>query len=230
MELASCIELTKLSPDMLQADVDVLVKQAAEHNFHGICVPPFWVKHARREIGNSGLRLVTVVGFPLGYQLTETKLDEIARVIDHGTDEIDLVWNLSAFKSGMPWTRIELARCTQAVHAHQRQIKIIIETGLLTDDEIAEGCRMCAEAGADFVKTSTGFSGHGAQEQHIRGMRAILPANVGIKASGGIKTAEQAQMLIKAGADRIGTSNGVAIMEEFNSMKSPVSRRKPSKG
>ena len=228
MELASCIELTRLSPDMVQGDVDLLVKQADEHGFHGICVPPFWVKHARREIANSGLRLITVVGFPMGYQLTETKLDEITRVIDQGADEIDMVWNISAFKSGMPWTRIELARCTQAVHAHQRLIKVIIETGLLNEDEIAEACRMCAEAGADFVKTSTGFSGEGAREDHIRGMRAILPSNVGIKASGGIKTADQPLAMIKAGADRIGTSSGVGIMEEMKRMKSSVQRRKPA--
>ncbi len=227
MELASCIELTKLNPDMVQADVDLLVKQAAEHGFHGICVPPFWVKHARREIGNSGLRLVTVVGFPLGYQLTETKLDEIARVIDHGADEIDMVWNISAFKSGMPWTKIELARCTQAAHASQRLIKIILETSLLTDDEISEGCRMCADAGADFVKTSTGFSTQGAQEHHIRGMRELLPSNVGIKASGGIKTADQAIALIKAGADRIGTSSGVEIMKAAKA-KRPASKKQES--
>ena len=220
MEIASCIELTSLRPDMVQADVDLLVKNATEHSFHGICVPPFWVKHARREIGSSGLRLVTVVGFPLGYQLTESKLDEIARVIDHGADEIDLVWNISAFKSGMPWTKIELARCTQAAHASQRLIKIILETSLLSDGEIEEGCKLCADAGADFVKTSTGFSALGAQEHHIRSMRALLPSNVGIKASGGIKTAEQAMIMVKAGADRIGTSSGVEIIKDLKSKRS----------
>lgn len=220
IQIGSTIENTLLKPDMVQSQVDQLVKESIDFGFHGVCVPPFWVKHAKREIGNAGLRLITVVGYPLGYQLTESKLDEINRVIDHGADEVDMVWNLSAFKSGMPWTKIELARCTQLAHSNQRLIKIILETALLSTKEIEEGATLCADAGADFVKTSTGqIAGGGATLEVIQLLRKILPANVGIKASGGIKTAEQALEFIKAGADRIGTSAGPAIMAELKGEK-----------
>jgi deoxyribose-phosphate aldolase len=215
MELAQAIEHTRLKPDLKDQDIDRMVREAIEYGFHGICVPPFWVKRAHREAGNSGIKIVTVAGFPLGYSLTETRLDEITRVIDHGADEVDIVWNLSAFRSDMPWCKIDLARCTQTAHSRQRILKVILETSLLSDDEIAEGCSICADAGADFVKTSTGFVGGGAEERHIKLMRENLPASVGIKASGGIKTAAQAMTLIRAGADRIGTSSAVEMMKEM---------------
>lgn len=215
MELAPTIEHTRLKPDLTEKEIDKLISQAAEYGFHGVCVPPFWVKRAHREAGSSGIKIITVAGFPLGYSLTETRLDEISRVIDLGADEVDIVWNLSAFKSGMPWCKIDIARCTQAVHTRQRIIKVILETSLLSDEEIAEGCSICADAGADFVKTSTGFMGGGAEEKHIRIMRENLPASVGIKASGGIKTANQAMTLIRAGAERIGTSSAVEMMQEL---------------
>ena len=215
MELAPTIEHTRLKPDLTEEQLDSLVHEAIDFGFHGVCVPPFWVKRAHREAGNTGIKIITVAGFPFGYSLTETRLDEISRVIDHGADEVDIVWNLSAFRTGMPWCKIDLARCTQAAHARQRVIKIILETSLLTEKEIAEGCRICAEAGADFVKTSTGFMGGGAEEKHIRLMRETLPASVGIKASGGIKTADQAMKLLRAGADRIGTSSALEMMQEL---------------
>lgn len=215
MELAPSIEHTRLKPDLTEKEVDHLVQEAIEYGFHGVCVPPFWVKRAHREVGNTGIKVITVAGFPFGYSLTETRLDEIARVIDLGADEVDIVWNLSAFRTGMPWCKIDLARCTQAVHSRQRIIKIILETSLLSDKEIAEGCRICADAGADFVKTSTGFMGGGAEEKHIKLMRKTLPASVGIKASGGIKTADQAMILLRAGADRIGTSSALDMMKEL---------------
>lgn len=215
MDIAPHIEQTCLRPDAAQADIDCIIREAHEYGFHGICVPPFWVKHARREIAAGGPRVITVVGFPLGFQLTETKLDEISRLIDHGADEIDMVWNLSAFKSDMPWTKIDVARCTQLAHANQRLIKVILETDRLSEDELEKGCLLCADAGADFVKTSTGFSAGGASVEHISLMRRILPANVGIKASGGIRSAAQTLALVKAGADRIGTSAGATIMQEI---------------
>lgn len=215
MELAPSIEHTRLKPDLTDKEVDKLVGQAIDFGFHGVCIPPFWVKRAHREAGNSGIKVITVAGFPFGYSLTETRLDEISRVIDLGADEVDIVWNLSAFRTGMPWCKIDLARCTQAVHARQRIIKVILETSLLTDEEIAEGCKICADAGADFVKTSTGFMGGGAEERHVRLMRENLPASVGIKASGGIKTADQAMTLLRAGAERIGTSSAVEMIQEL---------------
>lgn len=212
MDLSRYIEHTNLSPTLVIGDIDKLVDEARQHNFHGICVPPFWVKRAQREIGNDKISLVTVAGFPLGYNMTETKLDEIKRTIDNGANEIDLVWNISAFKTGLPWTKIELAKSSKLCHDHQKIIKIIIETAYLTTDEIEQACKMCADAGADFVKTSTGFASSGAQVEHIRLMRRVLPAEVGIKASGGIKTREQALAMIDAGADRLGTSSGIKIV------------------
>ncbi|GAA0892459.1 deoxyribose-phosphate aldolase [Fulvivirga kasyanovii] len=208
------IEQTNLKPTFVAGDVDVLVKQAVDHNFLGICVPPFWVKKASREIGDRDVQLVTVIGFPLGYNMTETKIQEIDLAIRDGADELDIVMNISSFKTGLPWTKIELAKCCNLIHDHYKLVKVIIETAYLSSEEIETACKLCADAGVDFVKTSTGFAGAGAKVEHIELMRKVLPSNVGIKASGGIKTYQQAVELIMAGADRIGTSSGVEILAE----------------
>lgn len=213
MNLAPYLEHTNLSPTLTIRDVDQLVDDARTHHLFGICVPPFWVKRARREIGDAPIALVTVVGFPLGYSMTETKLDEITRAIDNGADELDVVWNISSFKTGIPWTKIEIAKCSKLVHDSQKLLKVIIETAYLTDQEIVDACKLCADAGVDIVKTSTGFAPSGAKEEHIRLMRSALPPDVGIKASGGIKTREQAIALIQAGANRIGTSSALKMIE-----------------
>jgi deoxyribose-phosphate aldolase len=216
MDLHRHLEHTALSPTLTIGDIDRLVSEARQHNFLGLCVPPFWVKRAKREIGPDNITLVTVAGFPLGYNQTETKLDEIGRALDHGANEIDVVWNISAFKTGMPWTKVEIAKCAKACHDRQALLKVIIETAYLSEDEIREACALCADAGADFVKTSTGFAPAGAKVEHIQLMRAALPPAVGIKASGGIKTREQALQLIAAGADRIGTSSAVAMVSAIS--------------
>ncbi len=215
VNLASRIEHTNLLPTVTIKDIDKLVDEAREFGFFGICVPPFWVKRARREIGNDKISLVTVAGFPLGYNLTETKLDEIKRGIDNGADEVDVVWNMSSFKTGIPWTKIDVARCTRLAHDHQKILKVIIETAYLSRQEIIDASKMCADAGADFVKTSTGFSPSGATVEQVRLMRGAVPREVGIKASGGIKTADHALQLMEAGADRLGTSSGVMIMQSI---------------
>lgn len=212
--LSHYIEHTNLSPTLTIKDSDKLVEEAKQYNFLGICVPPFWVKHAQQEIGKEKILLVTVAGFPLGYSMTETKLDEIKRAIDNGADEVDVVWNISSFKTGIPWTKIEIAKCSKLTHDHQKILKVILETAYLSDAEIIEACKLCADAGVDFVKTSTGFAPSGAKVEHIALMRKSLPAHVGIKASGGIKTKEQTLALIQAGADRIGTSSGVKIVSK----------------
>jgi deoxyribose-phosphate aldolase len=214
MDLASRIEHTNLSPVLTIRDIDQLVEEARQHHFFGVCVPPFWVKRAQREIGKEKITLVTVAGFPLGYNMTETKLDEIRRAIDNGADEVDVVWNITSFKTGIPWTKIELAKCAKALHDQQKILKVIIETAYLSDEEIVQACKLCADAGADFVKTSTGFAPAGAKAEHIRLMRSVLPSEVGIKASGGIKTKDQAVQMVEAGADRLGTSSGIAILRK----------------
>ena len=216
MDLASHIEYTNLKPTVTISDIDKLVEEAKQAKFLGVCVPPFWVKRARREIGNEKIILITVAGFPLGYNMTETKLDEIQRGIDNGADEIDVVWNVSSFKSGLPWTKIEIAKCSSLAHTNHKQLKVIIETAYLSPAEIEIACKICADAGADFVKTSTGFAPVGATTEHIELMKKTLPSHVGIKASGGIKTYEQAVAMIEAGADRIGTSTGISILKPTN--------------
>jgi deoxyribose-phosphate aldolase len=213
MNVASCIEHTNLSPTVIISDIDKLVDEAREFNFLGVCVPPFWVKRAQREIGKDKICLVTVAGFPLGYNMTETKLDEIKRAVDNGADEVDVVINISSFKTGIPWTKIEIAKCSKLLHDHSKLLKVIIETSYLSDAEIEFACKLCADAGADFVKTSTGFASAGAKVEHIALMKKVLPSQVGIKASGGIKTLEQARAMISAGASRIGTSSGVSIIK-----------------
>jgi len=212
VNIAQYIEHTNLSPTLTIQSIDQLVNDAREYGFLGVCVPPFWVKRAQREIGKDKILLVTVAGFPLGYSMTETKLDEIKRAIDNGADEIDVVLNISSFKTGIPWTKIEIAKCSKLAHDHQKVLKVILETAYLSDEEIVEASKLCADAGADFVKTSTGFAPAGAKVEHIRLMRQSVPTEVGIKASGGIKTLEQAIQLIEAGADRLGTSSGIAIV------------------
>jgi deoxyribose-phosphate aldolase len=214
MNLAPFIEQTNLSPTLSIRDIDLLVEQAKQYSFFGVCVPPFWVKRAKREIGNAPITLVSVAGFPLGYCMTETKLDDMKRAIDNGANEIDVVWNLTSFKTGIPWTKIELAKCSKLAHDHQTLLKVIIETAYLSDEEIVKACKLCADTGADFVKTSTGFAPTGAKAEHVQLMRSVLPKEVGIKASGGIKTKNQALAMIAAGADRIGTSSGVFIINE----------------
>ena len=217
MGIASYIEHTNLSPVLTIGDIDRLVKEANQYKFFGVCVPPFWVKRAKREIGSENITLVTVAGFPLGYNMTETKLDEIQRSIDNGADEVDLVWNISSFKTGLPWTKIEIARCSKLAHDHQKLLKVIIESSYLSGSEIEQACKICADAGADFVKTSTGFApAGGATIEHIVLMKRILPAQVGIKASGGIKTLKSAEAFIQAGAQRIGTSAGISIVNSTN--------------
>lgn len=211
------LEHTALSPTISDQEVEKMVQQAREHQFVGVCLPPFWVKKAKRDLGEIDVQMVTVIGFPLGYQMSQTKEAEISQALKDGADELDVVMNISAFKSGLPWAKIELAKYANMIHEEEALMKVIIETAYLSDDEIRTACKLCADAGADFVKTSTGMAPEGAKTDHIRLMREVLPSNVGIKASGGIKTLEQIVSMIEAGADRIGTSSAIHI---FNQSKS----------
>ncbi len=208
------IEHTLLKQDCTESDIMNLIDEAHEHDFLGICIPPFWVKKAAQELSKSSIQLVTVVGFPLGYHLSDVKLSEINLAIEHGANELDIVMNISAFKSNHSWTKIELAKCAKLIHDKGTLMKVIIETALLNEEEIVDACQICLEAGTDFVKSSTGFASEGAVPSKIRLMRKNLPQNVGIKASGGIKSYKSAVEMIECGADRIGTSAGVRIMRE----------------
>lgn len=207
------LEYTQLSPTLSSQEVGAMVQEAKDYQFAGLCLPPFWVKKAKRDLGDSDIQMVTVAGFPFGYQMTETKITEIQKALDNGADELDLVMNISAFKSGMPWVKVELAKCAALIHESEALLKVIIETAYLSEDEIRTACKLCADAGADYVKTSTGFAPEGATAAQVKLMRSILPSNVGIKAAGGIKSYRQAVAMVNAGADRIGASAAVEIVK-----------------
>jgi deoxyribose-phosphate aldolase len=215
LKLNRFIEHTALKPTLTDKDIDCLVEEAIEYEFLGVCVPTFWVRRAKREVKGHGIQLVTVVGFPMGYQMTENKLEEIKLAIDNGANELDIVMNISAFKSGMPWVKTELARCAQLIHENDCLMKVIIETAYLSDEEIVTASLMCQDAGTDFVKTSTGFAPNGAKAKHIELIRGTINSNVGVKASGGIRDYKTAVAMIEAGADRLGVSAGVQIMQEM---------------
>lgn len=207
------LESTLLRPTMKADEVDLLIKDAIEEQFIGVCVPSFWVKKVKRELKEEDIQVVTVIGFPFGFEDTATKGEQTREAILNGADELDLVWSQTAYHSGMNWPKIEIAQIAKICHAEERILKVIIETAYLTPDQIREACLICQDAGADFVKTSTGYAPSGAKVEDIRLMRETLSSMIGIKASGGIKTLDFALELIKAGADRIGTSSAKAIME-----------------
>ena len=215
------LEHTKLSPTFDSNDCEQLVNEAIELQCIGVCVPPYWVKKARRDLGKSTTRLVTVVGFPLGYQRSEVKMRELEIALKDGADEIDVVMNISAFKTGvMMWVKGELAQFAKTTHEANALLKVIIETAYLSETDIIKAAKLSADAGADFVKTSTGFAPTGAKVEHIKLLRENLPSEVGIKASGGIKTYVQAKEMVIAGADRIGTSSAITIIKEADIYKS----------
>jgi deoxyribose-phosphate aldolase len=206
MDIRSTLEYTLLRADCSQQEIEDLVNLAKESGIFGVCVPPYWVKAARRLTGES-LALVTVIGFPLGYQKTSVKVAEAEEAIRDGADELDMVMNNSAFRSGMEtWVKADIARLAETCHEREKFLKVILETSLLSTDEIARASEICVEAGADFIKTSTGFGSAGAKPEHVRLIRQVIGNKAGIKASGGIKSLEFALELLEAGADRIGTS------------------------
>ncbi|WP_296702228.1 deoxyribose-phosphate aldolase [Algoriphagus sp.] len=209
------LESTLLRSTMTGQEVDQLVKDAIQEQFVGVCVPPFWLKKVKREIKDEDIQLVTVIGFPLGYSDTASKVFETKEAIKQGADELDLVWSQTAFHSGMNWPKIEIAQIAKICHEEERVLKVIIETANLNESQIKEACLICQDAGADFVKTSTGFATRGASIEDILSMRTILSSHVGIKASGGIKTLDFAIELIQAGADRIGTSGAKQLMDAW---------------
>jgi deoxyribose-phosphate aldolase len=193
-------------------EVDTLISEAKSLGVYGVCVPPFWVKRASREVGDADLQLITVVGYPLGYQMTEVKMEEARLAIRDGATEIDVVINASSFANGMPWTKIELAKLSNYLHEEGILLKVIIETELWNEHQMSKLARMVADVGADFLKTSTGYHRKPVTPEEISFLRQQLPSNVGIKASGGVKTKAQAIALIEAGADRLGTSSASQIL------------------
>ena len=215
MKLNRHLESTLLKPTVTEREIDFLIAEAIDAQFIGVCVPPFWVKKVKRELQEQDIQVVTVIGFPFGYEATETKVAEAKLAIEVGADELDVVWSQTAFHSGMSWPKIELAQLAKVCHESERILKVIIETAYLSTTQIREACLICQDAGADFVKTSTGYAPSGARVEDVLVMREVLPSTIGIKASGGIKTLEQALALIQAGADRLGTSSAKSLMDEW---------------
>lgn len=209
----SKIEQTILKADTTILDVEKLCNEAIQHHFFGVCIPPYFVKYAKNILQKSEVKIVTVVGFPLGYNTTPAKVEEARKALDQGADEIDMVINIAALKNGdFKFVKNDIQAVATLVQLKNKKIKVIIETALLTEEEKIKICQICAEIGVDFVKTSTGFSTSGAKVEDIILMRNVLPEKIKIKASGGIKTKEQAIDLINAGADRLGTSSGPQLI------------------
>lgn len=215
MDIASYIDHTTLKADCTLEDVKIKCKEAIDFQFKAVCIPPYYVKNAVDLLEKSKVKVATVVGFPMGYSATPAKVEEIKRAIDNGAEEIDVVANICAIKEGQ-WNYVknDIESMTMAVHLKGKLIKVILETALLSATEIEKLCHICAEIKVDFVKTSTGFNGGGATVQVVSFMKSLLPKEIKIKASGGIRTKEDAIRLIEAGASRLGSSSGVSIVQE----------------
>jgi len=215
MQLYQLIDHTNLRPDSTSEDIKTLCQQAIEHQFKAVCVPPYYVRDAVRWTENAPILVSTVIGFPMGYSSTPAKVEEIKRAIDEGAQELDVVINLSALKSSQ-WNHVanDIDGVTRAVHLKGKAIKLILETGLLTEAELVKACQICQKSEVDFVKTSTGFHGRGADVETVKVLRSLLPPSIKIKASGGIRSYSDALELVQAGADRLGTSAGIRILGE----------------
>lgn len=214
LQLASQIDHTLLKPQATPADIARLCEEAASHGFKAVCVNPVYVATAARHLEGRAVRVCAVVGFPLGAAVTATKVDEARRAIADGAVEIDMVAFLGGVKAGLDdAVRADIAAVVRVCRDYGALCKVIIETCLLTDDEKDRAARLCVEAKADFVKTSTGFSTGGATAEDVARLAAIArPAGLGVKASGGIRTLDDAIRMLQAGATRLGTSGSVEIL------------------
>ncbi|MFN9854954.1 MAG: deoxyribose-phosphate aldolase [Bacteroidota bacterium] len=215
MQLNHLIDHTLLKPTALVQDMEQLCSEAIAHQFAAVCVPPPFVKIARELVAGSGVKVATVIGFPFGYSAVEAKIAESVLAMVDGADELDVVASILAIKNH-DWTYIanEIGHLLPVIRSKQKVIKVIIESGVLTDDEIVTCCDIYGAAGIDFLKTSTGYADRGATIEAVQLFRKHLPASVKIKASGGIRTYDQACQMVTAGADRLGCSASVAIVQE----------------
>ena len=203
-----------MKTDARREDVIKVCKEAREYKFKSVCVNSYFVKLVKKELEGSGVDITVVVGFPLGAMSTEAKVFETKYAIDQGADEIDMVINISALKDkDYDYLKEEIQKLKEV--CGQKILKVIIETCLLNDYEKVKACQIANKAGADFVKTSTGFSTGGAKVEDVRLMRETVGEEMGVKASGGIRTLEDVEKFIEAGANRIGASASVQIMEEL---------------
>ena len=220
---ASLIDHTLLKPEASESDIKKLCNEAMQFGFASVCVNPSWVKKAAEFLRGSNVPVCTVIGFPLGATLSDVKAYEARRSIFNGAREVDMVINIGALKSGDDCTvEDDIRAVAQAAHENNVLLKVIIETALLTDDEKVRACLASKNAGADFVKTSTGFAKGGATADDVALMRRTVGRSLGVKASGGVKGIDDARKMFEAGATRIGASVGVKIAQEASGVKSDI--------
>lgn len=216
--VAGLIDHTLLKPDATISQISHLCAEAREWGFATVCVNPCWVSYVSEELSGSPTKICTVLGFPLGATGTEVKLEEARVAIAAGARELDMVQNVGWLRSNyVDAVRDEIRRLATVAHEGAAILKVILETSLLSDDLKVTACMLALEAGADFVKTSTGFSGGGATVADVKLMRRTVDSKMGVKASGGVRTFETLQQMVRAGASRIGTSSGVSILREITS-------------
>ncbi|NWL34951.1 deoxyribose-phosphate aldolase [Paenarthrobacter nitroguajacolicus] len=212
--IASYIDHTLLKPEASQADVLKVCAEAVEYKFKSVCVNPVWVKTVTKALKGSGVLTCSVIGFPLGATPSDVKAFEARGAVLDGADEIDMVINMASARANDKGALVDDIRAvSEVVHAGEAILKVIIETSMLTDEQKVIACEAAVEAGADFVKTSTGFNGGGATVEDVALMRKTVGPEVGVKASGGVRSLADAQAMIAAGATRIGASSGIAIVK-----------------
>jgi deoxyribose-phosphate aldolase len=231
VSLARMIDHTLLKPDATSDKIAQLCFEARKYHFASVCVNPTHVKLCADLLNGSDVKVCTVIGFPLGATSSEVKVFETRNALDNGATEIDMVINIGALKAGeSELVARDMRGVVQTGHAAGALVKVIIETALLTDEEKVVACLLAKEAGADYVKTSTGFSGGGATVHDIALMRKTVGPNIGVKASGGVHTHEEAEALVAAGATRIGASAGVKIIQAGGTETKPAATPAPAKG
>lgn len=213
--IQSYIDHTVLKPTATLKHIETCCREALQYQFAAVCIPPLYLKKAKSILDGSPVRLVTVVGFPFGYNAIEAKMEEIILAIAGGADELDMVINISALKSG-DWEFLaqEINHTIPVIKKKEKLIKVIIESGILSNEEIIKCCELYGASGADFLKTSTGFAATGATIEAVQLMRQHLPSSVQVKASGGIRSYEFARQLVVAGASRLGCSASVEIVKQ----------------
>jgi len=212
--IASYIDHTLLKPEASEADVLKVCAEAVEYEFKSVCVNPVWVKTVTKALKGSGVLTCSVIGFPLGATPTDVKAFEARGAVLDGANEIDMVINMASARANDKGALVDDIRAVaETVHAGEAILKVIIETSMLTDEQKVLACQAAVEAGADFVKTSTGFNGGGATVEDVALMRTTVGPDLGVKASGGVRSLADAQAMIAAGATRIGASSGIAIVK-----------------
>jgi len=212
--VASIIDHTLLKADATEKDILKCCEEGKKYGFASVCIQPCYVKLAAEVLKGSKVRVATVIGFPLGANLTSVKAFEAARAVEDGADELDMVLNIGALKQGdADYVEKDIRAVVEA--ASGALVKVILETCYLTDEEKVLACKLCKNAGAHFVKTSTGFASAGAVVEDVALMRRTVGTEMGVKAAGGIRTLESLKAMVEAGANRIGTSSGIKILEEI---------------